>query len=88
MPRNIVGPRSVVRRTDKLAKSDDSAGLCVGSRSSETTPLSEPAGTCGGPRSSGTTPLSEPAGAVVAMVALEDLVEDLVGTVRDGTHRV
>lgn len=25
---------------------------------------------------------------VVAMVALEDLVEDLVGTVRDGTHRV
>jgi CBS domain containing-hemolysin-like protein len=28
------------------------------------------------------------AGGVVAMVALEDLVEDLVGTVRDGTHRV
>jgi CBS domain containing-hemolysin-like protein len=27
-------------------------------------------------------------GRVVAMVALEDLVEDLVGTVRDGTHRV
>ena len=27
-------------------------------------------------------------GAVVALVALEDLVEDLVGTVRDGTHRV
>jgi len=27
-------------------------------------------------------------GAVVAMVALEDLVEDLVGTVRDGTHRL
>jgi CBS domain containing-hemolysin-like protein len=27
-------------------------------------------------------------GAVVAMVALEDLFEDLVGTVRDGTHRV
>lgn len=27
-------------------------------------------------------------GDVVAMVALEDLVEDLVGTVRDGTHRV
>jgi CBS domain containing-hemolysin-like protein len=27
-------------------------------------------------------------GAVTAMVALEDLVEDLVGTVRDGTHRV
>lgn len=27
-------------------------------------------------------------GAVVAMVALEDLVEDVVGTVRDGTHRV
>jgi CBS domain containing-hemolysin-like protein len=26
-------------------------------------------------------------GSVVAMVALEDLVEDLVGTVRDGTHR-
>jgi CBS domain containing-hemolysin-like protein len=27
-------------------------------------------------------------GSVTAMVALEDLVEDLVGTVRDGTHRV
>lgn len=27
-------------------------------------------------------------GRVVAMVALEDLFEDLVGTVRDGTHRV
>ena len=27
-------------------------------------------------------------GAVTAVVALEDLVEDLVGTVRDGTHRV
>jgi CBS domain containing-hemolysin-like protein len=27
-------------------------------------------------------------GDVTAMVALEDLVEDLVGTVRDGTHRV
>lgn len=27
-------------------------------------------------------------GAVTALVALEDLVEDLVGTVRDGTHRV
>ncbi|KUI31938.1 hypothetical protein AU196_08775 [Mycobacterium sp. IS-1742] len=26
-------------------------------------------------------------GAITAMVALEDLVEDLVGTVRDGTHR-
>ena len=25
---------------------------------------------------------------ITAMVALEDLVEDLVGTVRDGTHRV
>ncbi|MDT5323720.1 MAG: hypothetical protein QOF25_872, partial [Mycobacterium sp.] len=25
---------------------------------------------------------------VTAMVTLEDLVEDLVGTVRDGTHRV
>jgi CBS domain containing-hemolysin-like protein len=25
---------------------------------------------------------------VTAMAALEDLVEDLVGTVRDGTHRV
>jgi CBS domain containing-hemolysin-like protein len=25
---------------------------------------------------------------IIAMVALEDLVEDLVGTVRDGTHRV
>lgn len=29
-----------------------------------------------------------PDGRVTAMVALEDLVEDLVGTVRDGTHRV
>ena len=29
-----------------------------------------------------------PDGAVVAIVALEDLAEDLVGTVRDGTHRV
>ena len=29
-----------------------------------------------------------PDGGVTAMVALEDLVEDLVGTVRDGTHRV
>ncbi|EKF23652.1 CBS domain protein [Mycolicibacterium hassiacum DSM 44199] len=28
------------------------------------------------------------AGRVTAMVALEDMVEDLVGTVRDGTHRV
>jgi CBS domain containing-hemolysin-like protein len=27
-------------------------------------------------------------GAVVAMVALEDLVRDLVGLVRDGTQRV
>jgi CBS domain containing-hemolysin-like protein len=27
-------------------------------------------------------------GSVSAMVAMEDLVEDLVGTVRDGTHRV
>ena len=27
-------------------------------------------------------------GQVAGMVALEDLVEDLVGTVRDGTHRV
>jgi CBS domain containing-hemolysin-like protein len=27
-------------------------------------------------------------GTVTAMVALEDMVEDLVGTVRDGTHRV
>lgn len=27
-------------------------------------------------------------GRVVGMVALEDLVEDLVGTVRDGTHRI
>jgi CBS domain containing-hemolysin-like protein len=26
-------------------------------------------------------------GEVCGMVALEDLVEDLVGTVRDGTHR-
>lgn len=31
---------------------------------------------------------TDAAGRVVAMVALEDLVEDLVGTVRDGTHRV
>ena len=29
-----------------------------------------------------------PDGSVTGMVALEDLVEDLVGTVRDGTHRV
>ena len=29
-----------------------------------------------------------PDGTVVAMVALEDLVQDVVGTVRDGTHRV
>ncbi|MBL7325308.1 CBS domain-containing protein, partial [Escherichia coli] len=26
-------------------------------------------------------------GSVVGMVALEDVVEDLVGTMRDGTHR-
>ena len=26
-------------------------------------------------------------GAVAGMVTLEDLVEDLIGTVRDGTHR-
>ncbi|MCG5433194.1 hemolysin family protein [Mycobacterium sp. MYCO198283] len=32
--------------------------------------------------------VTAPDGQVVAMVALEDLVEDLVGTVRDGTHRV
>lgn len=32
--------------------------------------------------------LTETDGTVSAMVALEDLVEDLVGTVRDGTHRV
>lgn len=32
--------------------------------------------------------VTSPEGAVTAMVALEDLVEDLVGTVRDGTHRV
>jgi CBS domain containing-hemolysin-like protein len=32
--------------------------------------------------------LTAPDGSVSAMVALEDLVEDLVGTVRDGTHRV
>jgi CBS domain containing-hemolysin-like protein len=32
--------------------------------------------------------LTAPDGSVCAMVALEDLVEDLVGTVRDGTHRV
>ncbi|MCV7229301.1 hemolysin family protein [Mycolicibacterium komossense] len=38
-----------------------------------------------------TSPSADPAGSdgpVVAMAALEDLVEDLVGTVRDGTHRV
>jgi CBS domain containing-hemolysin-like protein len=38
-----------------------------------------------------TGPAKDPAvtdGPVVAMVALEDLVQDLVGTVRDGTHRV
>ncbi|CPZ99031.1 Conserved membrane protein of uncharacterised function [Mycobacteroides abscessus] len=27
-------------------------------------------------------------GSVVGLVTLEDLVEDLVGTVRDGTHRI
>ena len=32
--------------------------------------------------------VTAPDGSVNAMVALEDLVEDLVGTVRDGTHRV
>jgi CBS domain containing-hemolysin-like protein len=32
--------------------------------------------------------LTETDGSISAMVALEDLVEDLVGTVRDGTHRV
>ncbi|MFV9636863.1 hemolysin family protein [Mycobacterium neumannii] len=32
--------------------------------------------------------VTAPDGSVEAMVALEDLVEDLVGTVRDGTHRV
>jgi CBS domain containing-hemolysin-like protein len=32
--------------------------------------------------------VTAPDGRVSAMVALEDLVEDLVGTVRDGTHRV
>ena len=32
--------------------------------------------------------VTAPDGGVTAMVALEDLVEDLVGTVRDGTHRV
>ena len=32
--------------------------------------------------------VTAPDGSVSAMVALEDLVEDLVGTVRDGTHRV
>ncbi|MGA5545085.1 hemolysin family protein [Mycobacterium sp. NPDC051198] len=31
---------------------------------------------------------ARPDGTVTAMVALEDLVEDLVGTVRDGTHRI
>lgn len=31
--------------------------------------------------------VTDTAGAVCAMVTLEDLVEDLVGTVRDGTHR-
>ncbi len=32
--------------------------------------------------------VTAPDGSVTAMVTLEDLVEDLVGTVRDGTHRV
>jgi CBS domain containing-hemolysin-like protein len=32
--------------------------------------------------------VTAPDGGVNAIVALEDLVEDLVGTVRDGTHRV
>ncbi|MGV0850224.1 hemolysin family protein [Mycolicibacterium phlei] len=32
--------------------------------------------------------VTAPDGTIEAMVALEDLVEDLVGTVRDGTHRV
>ena len=32
--------------------------------------------------------VSNAGGDVVAIAALEDLVEDLVGTVRDGTHRV
>lgn len=31
--------------------------------------------------------VTDPAGGLCAIVALEDLVEDLVGTVRDGTHR-
>jgi CBS domain containing-hemolysin-like protein len=31
--------------------------------------------------------VTDEGGAVSAMVALEDLVEDLVGAVRDGTHR-
>ena len=31
--------------------------------------------------------VTDDGGGVVAMVAMEDLVEDLVGTVRDGTHR-
>ena len=30
--------------------------------------------------------VTDAGGAVCAMVTLEDLVEDLVGTVRDGTH--
>ena len=32
--------------------------------------------------------VTAPDGSVTAMVPLEDMVEDLVGTVRDGTHRV
>ncbi|MEV0673823.1 hemolysin family protein [Mycobacterium sp. NPDC050441] len=36
----------------------------------------------------GDGPHGEVSGTVTAMVALEDLVEDLVGTVRDGTHRI
>lgn len=32
--------------------------------------------------------VTDSSGSVTAVVALEDLVEDLVGTVRDGTHRV
>ncbi|QBJ94647.1 HlyC/CorC family transporter [Rhodococcus sp. ABRD24] len=32
--------------------------------------------------------VADPAGGVIGIVALEDLVEEFVGTVRDGTHRI
>lgn len=42
----------------------------------------------GGRDGTGDGPDELSSGTVTAMVALEDLVEDLVGTVRDGTHRI